>query len=185
MKIGGWSHLGQFADQRFDSNGVLLASPASSGIPLMHRGDYGVYGVIDQQVYRPKGGDANSGIAVFSRGSVSPSNQNLVNFYLDGGIVFAGLVPKRPADTFGASIIYARFSDGIRGFDQDRINFGELSTPPRDYEMNLELTYVAQIVPGWTIQPVYTSIWHPSHPSQTGIRSPDAQVAGIRSIIRY
>ena len=32
----------------------------------------------------------------------------------------------------------------------------------RDYETNLELTYVAQIVPGWTVQPVLTHIWHPS-----------------------
>ena len=186
LKIGGWGHIGQFADKRFDYTGGPLASPASIRVPLMHRGDYGIYGVIDQQIYRPKGSDGNSGISVFGRGSISPqSDRNLVNYYIDGGIVFAGLVPKRPDDTFGASVIYARFSNGIRGFDQDRINFGELSTPPRDYEMNLELTYVAQIIPGWTIQPVYTSIWHPSNPKQTGIRSPDAQVAGIRSIIRY
>src|SRR6478735_8641912 len=59
LKIGGWGHLGQFADKRFDYNGMLLASPASSGIPLMHRSDYGLYGVIDQQIYRPKNGDAN------------------------------------------------------------------------------------------------------------------------------
>ena len=186
LKIGGWAHIGQFADKRFDDTGMLLANPASNRVPLMHRGDYGLYGVIDQQIYRPRGGSGDSGISVFSRGSVSPqSDRNLVNFYIDGGIVFAGLVPKRPNDTFGASVIYARFSNGIRGFDQYRINFGELSTPPRDYETNLELTYVAQIVPGWTIQPVYTSIWHPSHPSQTGVRSPDAQVAGVRSVIRY
>jgi len=183
LKIGGWGHLGQFADKRFDYNGMLLASPASSGIPLMHRGDYGLYGVIDQQIYRPKNGDANSGIGVYARGSVSPqSDRNLVNFYIDGGIVFAGLVPNRPNDTFGAGIIHARFSNSVRAFDQDQINFGTLATPPRDYETNLELTYVAQIIPGWTIQPVYTSIWHPSG---TGIRYPDAQVAGIRSIIRY
>jgi carbohydrate-selective porin OprB len=48
--------------------------------------------------------------------------------------------------------------------------------------MNLELTYVAEIVKGWVVQPVYTYIWHPSG---TGVRYPDAQVVGIRSIIRY
>lgn len=182
-KIGAWSHLGQFADKRYDNNGIPLASPLSNGMPLMHRGDYGIYGVIDQQLYRAKGGDGDSGVSVFSRGSVSPSSdRNQVNFYIDGGIVFGGMIPKRPDDRFGASIIYARFSDSIRGFDQDQINFGNLVTPPRDYETNLELTYVAQIVKGWTIQPVYTSIWHPSG---TGIRYPDAQVAGVRSVIRY
>src|SRR6476659_3020678 len=47
LKIGGWYHLGQFADKRYDNIGVPLASPASNGLPLMLRGDYGIYGVID------------------------------------------------------------------------------------------------------------------------------------------
>src|SRR5262245_44960179 len=137
LKIGGWGHLGQFADQRFANNGTLLASPASSGVPLMHRGDYGIYGVIDQQLYRPPGGDGNSGISIFNRSAISPSDRNLVNVEIDGGIVFAGMIPKRPDDSFGASVIYSRFSDGVRAFDRDQINFGTLSTPPRNYEANL------------------------------------------------
>lgn len=182
LKIGGWAHLGQFADKQFTNNGMLLASPASNGVPLMHRGDYGVYAVIDQQLYRLPGGDGNSGISIFNRSAISPSDRNLVNVEIDGGIVFAGMIPKRPDDNFGASVIYSRFSNSVRAFDQEQINFGTLFTPPRDYEINLELTYVAQIVPGWTVQPVYTSIWHPSG---TGIRYPDAQVAGVRSVIRF
>ncbi len=182
LKIGGWSHLGQFADQRFANNGMLLANPASSGVPLMHRGDYGIYGVIDQQLYRPKGGDGDSGISIFTRSSISPSDRNPVSFEIDSGIVFAGMIPKRPDDRFGASVIYARASNGLRGFSQDQINFGQITTPPLDYEANLELTYVAQIIPGWIVQPMYTVIWHPSN---AGIRSPDAQVAGVRSVIRY
>ena len=182
LKIGGWNHLGQFADQRFDNNGMLLASPATSGVPLMHRGDYGVYGVIDQQLYRPKGGDGDSGISIFNRSAFSPSDRNPVSFEIDSGVVFNGMIPKRPDDSFGASVIYARASNSLRGFDQDQINFGKLATPPLDYEANLELTYVAQIVKGWIVQPVYTYIWHPSG---TGIRSPDARVVGVRSIIKF
>jgi porin len=182
VKLGAWSHLGQFADQRFDNSGMLLASPASSGAPLMHRGDYGIYGVIDQQLYRPKGGDGDSGISFFTRSSISPSDRNPVSFEIDSGIVFAGMIPKRPDDRFGASVIYARASNGLRGFSQDQINFGSITTPVLDYEANLELTYVAQILPGWTVQPVYTYIWHPSG---TGARLPDAQVAGVRSMIRF
>lgn len=182
LKIGGWSHLGQFADKQFTNNGMLLANPASNGMPLMHRGDYGIYGVIDQQLYRLPGGSGNTGISVFNRSAISPSDRNQVNVEIDGGIVFAGMIPKRPDDSFGASVIYSRFSNSIRAFDQEQINFGTLSTPPRDYEMNLELTYVAEIIKGWVVQPVYTYIWHPSG---TGIRYPDAHVAGVRTIIRY
>jgi porin len=182
VKVGAWSHLGQFADQRFDINGILLASPASTGIPAKHRGDFGVYGIIDQQLYRPRGGDASSGISVYGRASLSPSDRNLVDAYVDGGIVFSGLVSKRPDDRFGAAFIYARFSDSLRAFDQDQVNYGTLTTPPRDYEANFEFTYVAQVVPGWTVQPVFTYI---ARPSGTGIRYPDAIVAGVRSIIKF
>jgi porin len=182
LKVGGWYHLGQFADQQFTNNGMLLANPASNGMPLMHHGDYGVYGVIDQQLYRPPGADANRGISVFNRSAISPSDRNLVNIEIDGGIVFAGMIPKRPDDSFGASVIYSRFSNSVRAFDQEQVNFGTITPPPRDYETNLEVTYVAQIIKGWVVQPVYTYIWHPSG---TGIRYPDAQVVGVRSIIRY
>jgi porin len=180
LKLGAWGHLGKFNDQRFANDGTLLADPSGSGVPARHRGNFGIYGVIDQQIYRPKGGEADSGITVFSRISASPSDRNQIDFYVDGGIAFNGLVPGRPDDKFGASVMYARFSDGIRGFDLDQINLSGLPGVVRDYEANLELTYVAQIIPGWTVQPVVTRIWHPS-----GDASRNALVTGVRSIWRY
>jgi hypothetical protein len=96
LKLGGWGHLGQFEDKRFANDGTLLANPASSGVAVQHRGNSGVYAIIDQQLYRPKGGDSQSGISVFSRVSLSPSDVNLIDAYIDGGIVFAGLIPRRP-----------------------------------------------------------------------------------------
>jgi porin len=180
LKFGAWGHLGEFHDHRFANDGTLLADPAGSGVPAGRRGNWGVYGIIDQQLYRPKGGDALSGISVFSRVSVSPSDRNPIDFYVDGGIVFAGMIPGRPFDRFGASFIYSRFSDSLRAFDQDQIAFSGVPGVVRDYEANLELTYVAQIIPGWTVQPVVTRVWHPS-----GGESPNATVMGVRSIWRY
>jgi porin len=182
IKIGAWSHLGQFADQHYDVNGISLANPLSSGMPALHRGDYGVYGIIDQQLYRPKGGAANSGISVYTRASLSPSDRNLVDTYVDGGIVFNGLVPNRPNDMFGAAFIYAQFSNSVRALDFDQIALGTLATPPRDYEANFEVSYVAQVVPGWTIQPVFTYV---AHPSGAGVRYPDAKVTGVRSVMKF
>ena len=66
LKLGGWAHLGQFDDQRLPTTARLLADPAGSGMPIQHRGNSGFYAVIDQQLYRPKGGDPQSGISVFS-----------------------------------------------------------------------------------------------------------------------
>jgi porin len=182
IKIGAWGHLGQFDDQHYDVSGLSLASPLSSGMPALHRGDSGIYGIVDQQLYRPKGGAANSGISVYARASISPSDRNLVDRYIDGGIVFNGLVPNRPDDKFGAAFIYAHFSNGVRALDQDSIALGALTAPPRDYEANFEFSYAAHVVPGWVVQPVFTYI---AHPSGTGIRYPDAKVVGVRSIIKF
>jgi porin len=182
IKFGGWTHLGQFADARYDNNGNLLANPVSNGMPLMHRGDYGFYVITDQQVYRPKGADGDGGISIFNRTSISPSDRNLVDLEIDSGIVFAGMVPGRPFDRFGASVIYSRFAERVRAFDQDQVTFGTIASPPRDYEANLELTYNAQIVPGWTLQPDFQYIWHPSG---RGIRYPDARIFGLRTIVKF
>ena len=117
---------------------------------------------------------------MFSRVSVSPADRNLVSADIDGGIVFAGLSPKRPYDRFGASVSHARFSDRLRGLERDIIAFGGLAVPIRDHETNLELTYLAQMVPGWVVQPNLTFVWHPA-----GNAARNATVAGIRSIVRY
>jgi porin len=180
LKLGGWAHLGEFNDQRLANDGSLLANPAGSGVPLTHRGNSGVYAVIDQQLYRPKGGDSQSGISVFGRASVSPSDRNLIDAYVDGGIVFAGLIPSRPNDRFGASVIYARYSDSVRAFDRDTVAFTGVPGPIRDYETNLELSYVAQVIRGWYVQPNVQFIWHPN-----GDASKKATVLGARSIWRF
>ena len=180
VKIGGWGHLGQFADQRMANDGTLLANPAGSGEPARYRGDYGFYGIIDQQIYRPRGGAANSGISVFGLASVTPSDRNLVDVQLNGGIVFAGFIPHRPQDRFGASVVYSRFSGSARAFDQDTIDFSGVPGVVRDYEANFELTYAAQIVPGWTVQPEFQYIRHPK-----GVAGRDAKVLGIRSVVNF
>jgi porin len=180
LKFGGWTHIGQFNDQRYANDGTLLANPAGSGVPLQHRGDFGIYGIIDQQIYRPRGGAADSGISVYGLASVVPSDRNLVDVQLNGGIVFAGLVPNRPDDRFGAGVVYSRFSNSVRAFDQDQINFSGVPGVVRDYEANLELSYVAQIVPGWTLQPDFQYIWHPS-----GQAGRDAKVLGIRTMLKF
>jgi porin len=180
LKLGGWGHLGRFDDQRFAIDGSLLANPLSSGAPLQRRGNVGLYAVIDQQLWRPAGGGPDSGVTVFSRMSMSPSDRNLINAQVDAGIVFAGMIPNRPHDKFGASTMYARFSDAVRAFDRDTIAFTGVPGVVRDYEANLEISYQAQIVPGWIIQPTVQRIWHPS-----GDASRNAVVTGVRSMWRF
>jgi porin len=180
IKLGGWTHFGEFDDRRYANDGTLLADPAGSGEPIVRSRNWGVYGIIEQQIYRPKGGDSESGISLFGRVSFSPNDRNPINFFADAGVVFAGMIPGRSEDKFGASIMYARISDSVRAFDQDQLVFSGMPGVVHDYEMNLELTYSAQIIPGWTVQPMLTYVWHPS-----GGDWPNAMVTGVRSIWRF
>jgi porin len=189
VRFGGWHHFGSFDDLRFDTNGVSLASPLSNGIARRMRGNDGVYAVIDQQLYRPPGGDANSGILLFGRAAYSPPDRSLNHFYLDAGIIFAGMIPARPADTFGASFLYSHISDRARGLDRDTRLFTGLPVPLRDYELSFEFTYGASIVPGWTIYPTAHFIFHPGG-NVPDPRSPtepikNAVVIGVRSVMQY
>jgi porin len=180
IKVGAWGHVGHFNDERFADDGTLIANPAGSGMPMRHWGNGGIYGIIDQQLYRPPGGDATSGVSVFGRFSASPSDRSLISFYVDSGIVVAGLIPGRPDDQFGAAVIYSEFSNHVGAADRDGALYSGVDGPIRDFEANLELTYSAQIIPGWTVQPMFTRIWHPA-----GDASRDATVVGVRSFLRY
>jgi porin len=180
IKLGTWAHLGKFNDQRFANDGSLLANPAGSGVPLSLRGNWGIYAVGEQQLYRPQGGDADSGVTLYGRISVSPSDRNLISFYADGGVVVAGMIPQRPDDKLGFGIIYSRFSDRARAFDRDVAAFTGLPNVIRDYEVNIEVTYLALVRPGLTVQPVLTYVVHPN-----GDASRNALVGGIRTMVRF
>ena len=189
-RLGFWHHFGDFDSQRFDTAGRSLADPLSNGIARKLRGTSGIYGVVDHQLYRPPGGDKDSGISVFSRAGVSAPDRNPVEFYLDGGIVFSGMLPKRPDDKVAATFLYSRISRDAAALDRDMIAFTGLPQPIRDYELNLALVYQAQIVPGWTIQPAFHYVFHPGGHvpdpnSAVPVAIKDAAVFAVRSVITY
>jgi porin len=190
-RIGFWHHFGDFDSQRFDTNGLSLADPLSNGIARKLRGTSGVYGVVDHQLYRPPGGDKDSGISIFGRAGISAPDRNPVEVYLDGGIVFAGMLPNRPEDKFAATFLYSRISRDAAALDRDMIFFTGMPRPIRDYELNLALVYQAQIVPGWTLQPAFHYVFHPGghvpdpNSAVAGAAIKDAAVFALRSVVTY
>jgi porin len=95
FKVGGWRHFGAFGDQHFSTDGLSLANPSSSGTPATFSGDFGIYSVFEQKIYRV-GKDDDRGIGVFARVSSSPSDRNLISLYADGGLELIGLNDQRP-----------------------------------------------------------------------------------------
>jgi porin len=174
VKVGGWNHFGTFEDQRFDSGGALIAT-GNPGRPLDN--DWGLYGIIDQLVWRVPGSEDPKGVGIFARVIGAPEDRNLINFYFDGGVTFSGMIPGRPDDGLAIGFAYTGISDDVHAFDVD------LGEPvARNYEALIEVCYTYQINPGWTIQPDFQYIFQPGG-NVAG--QDDATVLGARTSISF
>lgn len=54
-RVGGFYHSDTFSDRRLDDRGRSLADPRSTGVPRARHGNWGVYAVADQVVFRRPG----------------------------------------------------------------------------------------------------------------------------------
>ncbi len=179
VTVGGWNHFGDFEDLRFDSGGGLIAVTGNPARII--DGDYGIYGIIDQLIYRVPGDDPK-GISLFARVIGAPEDRNLVDFYAEGGFTFTGMIPHRPDDAFAIGFAYTGISDNAAGFAADA---GD--TVILNHESVLEIVYTAQIAEGWTLQPDFQYFWNPGGnvPDENGKAVGDAAVFGLRTSLSY
>jgi porin len=194
---GAWYHTGEFDNRRFTQDNLSIADPAGSGVPGKMRGNFGIFAVLEQTLYRPSsvketGVSASvPGITAFARAAYSPPDRNLIDFYADGGIGFSGMISSRPLDRFGAAIAYMHISSDDRRLDLDFQMFNGLPTPIRSAETLVELIYEAHVKPGWLVQPFFQYVFRPSggvsNPSDpTGIsRIGDAAIFGLTTTLKY
>ncbi|TWB03953.1 OprB family porin [Bradyrhizobium stylosanthis] len=194
---GAWKHYGSFDSQRFTADGQSIADPSGSGIAAKLKGNYGIFAVIEQVLYRPPEVRENStsaslpGITAFGRIAYSPPDRNLIDLYVDGGIGFVGFTPGRPLDRFGVAMAYMRISNTARALDVDTNVYTGVQGPVRSNETLFEMIYEAHIKPGWLIAPYFQYVWRPSggipNPNDpTGVsRIGDAAVFGVTTTIRY
>ncbi len=183
-KLGGWEDFGSFAASIPTGAGLTLGSRTGH----LHGND-GVYGMVDQMLYRLPGTD-DGAIGAFARLSGSPGDRNLVSFYADAGVTGKGLVSGRPDDTAGVSFAYAQISSAAQRTDRlERAALG-VPYPIRSNELLFEASYQAQVVPGFTVQPDVQYVVRPGggipDPDRAGVRPiRDAAVFGVRATIQY
>jgi porin len=122
--------------------------------------------------------------------SANPSDRNLIDLYADGGFTYKGLIPGREDDTFGVGVGYARISRDARALDFDAVAFAGVPMPVRSSEALIEVTYQAQVIPGWTVQPDFQYVFRPGgnvanprDPNGEPIRN--AAIFGLRTTVRY
>jgi porin len=185
-RIGGWFHSERFPDQRRDTGGVSLADPASSGVPRQHRRNAGLYAIVDQPVLR--NGDADGGATAFIRVMGAPGDRNLVEFYVDGGLAYAGPFDRKD-DKVGVAVGYTRIGSAARGLDADVARFTGQPFPVRSAEIVIEATYRLQLTPWWQLQPNFQYVINPGAgilaPNGSGRRLGDAAVFGLRTMVTF
>jgi porin len=181
-KIGFWFDSGAFPDQRYGTDGLSLANPASNGEPLMHHGNHSFYGVVDQTVWQSPSNTAQN-VNVFGRIMGAPSTQNLISFFFNGGVTMAAPFPGRDNDSAGLDFGIGKVSSQAAGLDVDS------GLPRRSTEELFELTYQAQVLPWLVMQPDVQYVVNPGggvlNPNDPTHNIRDELVAGVRVITTF
>jgi porin len=187
-KIGGWYHSGDFRDQQYGiDTGTGTVIPLGGGTttdPITLRGNLGVYGVVDQMFWR----GADSSASFFVRAGAVNSDRSLVSWYIDGGVGLKGFIPGRAADTFTIGVAHAQISRDAVAADSF---YSAAGWPRRSGETVLELSYIAQIAPWWSLQPDFQYIHRPAGNVYIDASDPtlgvikDAYVFGVRTTMTF
>ncbi len=165
-RIGSWLHTANYDTWPSQANFANGTGPLRSA-----GANYGIYGVMDQQIYR----HGEEAISLFVRSGGAPSNTNFVDYYVDGGLNFTGFIPGRLYDVGGIALARSHVSNAFS--DSQIAQRNPLSTA----ETVIEATYKAQIAPWWSVQPDVQYIVTPS-----GVEgSKNALVLGLRTNVAF
>ena len=132
----------------------------------------GVYAVAEHDFFRR----AEKKITAFVRGGYAPADRNVVDWYLDAGLNFVGLIPRRTDDVAGLAFARSNFSRDYSRYEQS-VN----GAAPLDAELVIEASYRAQITPWWTLQPDLQYVCTPGG-------NPDCQdavIIGLRTTLSF
>jgi porin len=176
-KIGAWYDSEDFGSPQYDAMGVPLASPASNGVPAERQGNFSIYAVADQTMWRSS--DPSRSISAFLRPMFTTlADRNIISFSVNGGLTLHDPFAGRDNDVFGLGFGVSRVSSGVSNFDRDLQAFEpSLYTPVRGAETFLEATYQAQILPSWQIQPDLQYVVNPG----AGLANPDEPTQKIKN----
>jgi porin len=181
-KIGFWYDTASFPDQRFGTDGLSLADPASNGNPKMHKGNYSLYGVADQTVWHSTTDSARS-LNLFARVMGAPETQNIIEFSFNGGVTLTAPIPSRDNDQAGIDFGLGKVSGRAAALDRDG------GVTAQGTEELIELTYQAQVTTWLTLQPDIQYVINPG----AGVQDPAAPthnlhnefIAGARANVTF
>lgn len=143
IAFGGWAYT-----SRSQVNNIYTSNSQTEN-------NYGFYFTAESRLFS-KSENPLSGASGFIRIGVANENINPVDFYLGTGFNYSGLLNSEGNDVLGLAIAFSHNSQSYRNVAA--IN-GELI---KEYEINLEATYLFQLTPWLMLQPDIQYIINPS-----------------------
>jgi porin len=132
LKLGAWGDTGTFS--RFDGSS--------------QRGSGGVYAILDQTLWQPKGEPVQGrGVRAFWEGGRTERSVSAIDWNTTAGITWTGPLKARENDILGFSANYAHLSPE--------------TAPLHQYELALEWIYQASVTKWATLMPDFQFIIHP------------------------
>jgi porin len=187
-KLGFWYDTGRFADPRFDTNGLSLANPASSGVAASHKGNYSFYAVADQMVWRAHADSARA-VSVFARIMGAPGDRNLIDLGVNAGVTLAAPFEGRDHDVVGLALGYARIGGHAQGLASDMAALDTGGYPSRSAETIVEATYQYQVTPWWQLQADAQYAFRPAggiaNPDNPTERVHNEAIVGVRTSLTF
>lgn len=119
----------------YDSN----LFPTFADPRVNHRGNWGLYVLLDQVIYREGPPGSGQGLALAGSFVVAPDQSiNTMPYFAVAGAVYRGLLPGRDKDALAFAAYYGAFSRDLPGQSSETV---------------LELTYTLALTPWLTVQP--------------------------------
>ncbi len=187
-KLGAWFDTAPFLNPKFDTAGLSLAAPNSTGVPQMEPTNFSIYGVVDQAIWRSSANNSQV-LSVFLRPMGAPDDRNLISFSVNGGATLNAPFQGHDKDMLGVGFGVAEVSDFVTGLNEDTAFFSGRSMPIRSTETFIEVTYQCQVTPWWQLQPDFQYFIRPGggipDPNNPSSRVGDEAVFGLRSMVTF
>ena len=184
-KLGGWYNSALLDDVTLADAGRNISNP----INVSYRGQYAVYGVLDQTVYREANSD-DQGLSLFTRVTYNPqTDRNLVTWYFDAGMAYVGLFDNRPQDILGLGFAWAKLTPYLNNSIAAQNSLDGTQTPLVAPESLIEVTYQAPMSSWLTLQPFFQYAINPGGkapmPNNPNQAIPNATIVGLRANIDF
>lgn len=143
--LGAWAYSRALDD---------LSDTDENGVPLKAKSS-GVYLIADQRLYSPVAGEAR-GLSGFLRVGWASASTDPIEYAMQSGFVYTGLLPGRDEDQLGLGVAIARAGSHYR--TAMVLKSAEIGW----YEAAFELTYRLKLAPWLQLQPDVQYILSPS-----------------------